>query len=182
MIFRTMQMHLNIVFQDQSEKCVLHNRIWLFQHRNKRKTVTVITLGIFSSSIDGITSYWFMLHQKSCIVLVIMSAILNFKPDSKHVLAEVLLNKKKKPELDKVYAKKLWKRQRRSNVALIRFYRQQRCFCVVLNTAKQWEHVTAQSLAKINWDSSLCTENHAVILALILKRFLLRLEFLADVC
>ena len=48
-----------------------------------------------------------MLHQKSCIVLVIMSAILNFKPDSKHVLAEVLLNKKKKPELDKVYAKKL---------------------------------------------------------------------------
>ena len=46
-----------------------------------------------------------MLHQKSCIVLVIMSAILNFKPDSKHVLAEVLLNKKMKPELDKVYAK-----------------------------------------------------------------------------
>ena len=126
--------------------------------------------------------YWFIVHSKSCIVLVIMSALLNFKPDSKDVLAEVLLNKKKKPELAKVYAKKLWKRQRRSNVALIRFYRQQRCFCVVLNTAKQWEHVTAQSLAKINWDSSLCTENHAVILALILKRFLLRLEFLADVC
>ena len=106
----------------------------------------------------------------------------NFKSDSKDVLAEVLLNKKKKPELAKVYAKKLWKRQRRSNVALIRFYRQQRCFCVVLNTAKQWEHVTAQSRAKINWDSSLCTDDHAVILALILKRFLLRLEFLADVC
>ena len=34
-----------------------------------------------------------------------MSAILNFKPDSKDVLAEVLLNKKKKPELAKVYAK-----------------------------------------------------------------------------
>ena len=48
-----------------------------------------------------------MLHHKSFIDLVIMSAILNFKPDSKHVLAEVLLNKKKKPELDKVYAKKL---------------------------------------------------------------------------
>ena len=51
--------------------------------------------------------YRFMLHHKSCIVLVIMSAILNFKPDSKNVLAEVLLNKKKKPELAKVYAKKL---------------------------------------------------------------------------
>ena len=48
-----------------------------------------------------------MLHHKSCIVLVIMSAIINFKPDSKDVLAEVLLNKKKKPELTKVYAKKL---------------------------------------------------------------------------
>ena len=122
-----------------------------------------------------------MLHHKSYMILVIISVIVNFKPESKDVLAEVLLNKKKKPELAKVYAKKLWKRQGRSNVALIRFYRQQRCFCVVLNTAKQWEHVTAQSLAKINWDSSLCTEDHAVILALISKRFLLNLlVFLAD--
>ena len=36
-----------------------------------------------------------------------MSATINFKTNSKDVLAEVLLNKKKKPELAKVYAKKL---------------------------------------------------------------------------
>ena len=48
-----------------------------------------------------------MLHHKSCIVFVKISAIINFKPDSKDVLAEVLLNKKKKSELAKVYAKKL---------------------------------------------------------------------------
>ena len=179
-----MQMHLNIVFQAQSEYAQKETNVFCTIEYGffNIETVTVITWGIFSSSIDGISSYWFTLHQKSCIVLVIMSATINFKTNSKDVLAEVLLNKKKKPELAKVYAKKLWKRQGRSNVALIRFYRQQRCFCVVLNTAKQWEHVTAQSLAKINWDSSLCAENHAVILALILKRFLLRLEFLADVC
>ena len=34
-----------------------------------------------------------------------MSAIINFKTNYKDVLAEVLLNKKKKPELAKVYAK-----------------------------------------------------------------------------
>ena len=48
-----------------------------------------------------------MLHHKSLIDLVMMSALLNFKSDSKDVLAEVLLNKKKKPELAKVYAKKI---------------------------------------------------------------------------
>ena len=40
---------------------------------------------------------------------MIMSAIINFKTNSKDVLAEVLLNKKKKPELAKVYAKKTLK-------------------------------------------------------------------------
>jgi hypothetical protein len=44
-IFRTMQMHLNIVFQAASEytkkgnKYVLLNKMWLLQHRNNRKTV-----------------------------------------------------------------------------------------------------------------------------------------------
>ena len=75
--------------------------MWLSQHRNRRKLndlqVTVITF----------TNCNFDLYftKKSCIVLVIMSAMINFKTNYKDVLAEVLLNKKKKPELAKVYAK-----------------------------------------------------------------------------